>query len=274
MRFLALLTCVLAPITGFGQATQAQDVMVSPGTIVFDGRTRGAELLVANTGDRISTYRLEPAYFIMREEGGLTEVTGPQPADSALDMLRFSPRQFQLAPGASQIVRLAVRKPRTLAAGEYRVHLRVTNLGDLAERPTLTRSDGSFAVINFRVTRAVRIIVRHGVAPGTASVQNLAAKRAANGGVEVSFDLQRSGQASARGRYVLFARDRRTGETVEKFLHRSVLIYKDLPARRVSHALPSAKLSGNSELCVAYQDTGELARRKKLDIRCTNLRAS
>jgi hypothetical protein len=274
MKYLGRLASLLAFIAVLGQAASAQQVMVSPGTIVFDERTRGAELLVANTGDRISTYRLEPAYFMMGEDGILTEVTGPQPADSAVDMLRYSPRQFQLAPGASQIVRLAVRKPGSLSAGEYRVHLRVTNLGELSERPALPRSDGSFAEIKFRVTRAIRIIVRHGVAPGTVGVQNLTARRGANDRVQVTFELQRSGAASARGRYVLFSRDRRTGRTAEKFVQQGVIIYKDLPGRRISHALPAAKLNGNPELCVAYHDTGASARRKKLDVSCVSVRPS
>lgn len=272
MRFSSLLACVFAVLAALVTSSSAQQVMVSPGTIVFDGRTRGAELLVANTGTRTSTYRLDATYFTMREDGRLTEVKGKHPSDSAAGMLRYSPRQFQLAPGKSQIVRIAARKPASLPPGEYRVHLRVTNLGEVSETPTLSRSDGSFAQINLRVTRAVRVLVRHGVGPGKVNVHNLAAQRTRNGQVQVSFDLQRKGAASSRGVYVLFNRDRRTGRASQRFLQQGVIIYKDLPSRRMSHALPAAGLNGNPEICVAYHDTEGSARRPKFDVRCTEIR--
>lgn len=265
--FFALYAALTAALT---QPSSAQQVMVSPGTIIFDDDTRGAELLVANTGTRTSTYRLDTTYFTMRDDGVLTE--GAHPSDSAVHMLRFSPRQFQLAPGDSQIVRMAARKPASLPPGEYRVHLRVTNLGEVAETPTLPQSHGSFAQINLRVTRAVRVLVRHRVAPGRVSVQNLAAAKGEDGLVQVTFDLQRKGAASSRGTYALFSRDRRSRRTEETFLRQGVLIYKDLPSRRVSHALPAAMLAQQPELCVAYHDSDPSVRRRNLDVQCVDVR--
>lgn len=273
MRFPLFFAFSLTAMTAFAQPSSAQQVMVSPGTVVFEDRTRGAELLVANTGSRTSTYRLDTTYFMMREDGLLTEVKGPHPSDSAVEMLRYSPRQFQLAPGDSQIVRMAVRKPRSLPPGEYRVHLRVTNLGEVAENPTLPRSDRSFARISLRVTRAVRVLVRHGVEPGRVRVANLAAEKSEEGRFRVTFDLQRRGAASSKGTYMLFNRDRRSGRTEEKFLQQGVIIYKDLPSRRISHVLPADALTRHREICVAYHDANTSGKRRSLDVQCIDVRS-
>ncbi len=80
-------------------------------------------------------------------------------------MVRFSPRQFELKPGESQLVRLATRLPPTLARGEYRFPLRVNNIGETIAAPTPSNSEAVQAQIRIQVTRAVRILVRTASAP-------------------------------------------------------------------------------------------------------------
>ncbi|HEV7991129.1 MAG TPA: hypothetical protein VGP25_04845, partial [Gemmatimonadaceae bacterium] len=103
----------------------AQSFMLSPGSIVFEGEVRSAELLVSNTHGTKSIFRIESASFRMFGNGMLAEVAPSDVALNASDIVRFSPRQFELAPGETQIVRIGLRIPPGLPAGEYRLHLRV-----------------------------------------------------------------------------------------------------------------------------------------------------
>lgn len=268
MRGLLISAWVLGVLGLWGPAA-AQQVMVSPGSIIFENRDRGGEVFVANTGDTTATYRIEPARFVMNEDGVLTEVTGEQPPDSAVGMLRYSPRQFQLRPGESQTIRLAVRKPASLAPGEYRAHLKVTNLGEVSDRPTVAEPEETFARIKLRVTRAIRVVVRHGVSAADASLAGVSAKKAGADQIELSFQLQKAGGSSSRGEYVLFARDRSSGTTTETFVHRGVIVYPEVATRKVAHLIPAASLTGALELCVSYRNT-EGARRGKSETRCVD----
>lgn len=191
----------------------------------------------------------------MKEDGGLTEVQGDLPPDSAVDMLRYSPRQFQLRPGESQTVRLAVRKPASLAVGEYRAHLKITNLGEVSDTPTVAEPGKTFAEIKLRVTRAIRVVVRHGISAAQARLGEVTARKAAGDQIQVSFQLEKASKSSSRGEYVLFARDRSSGTTTETFTHRGLIVYPELASRTVTHAVPTASLNGALDLCVSYRDT-------------------
>jgi hypothetical protein len=57
-------------------------------------------------------------------DGKFEEIAAPGPGEAFADQLvRYSPRQVSLEPGEQQVVRLLVRRPPELAAGEYRSHL-------------------------------------------------------------------------------------------------------------------------------------------------------
>ncbi|WP_022941857.1 hypothetical protein [Psychromonas hadalis] len=48
--------------------------------------------------------------------------------NTASDMIRYSPRQVTLRAGERQVIKLALRRPKGLADGEYRSHLMLTAL--------------------------------------------------------------------------------------------------------------------------------------------------
>jgi P pilus assembly chaperone PapD len=244
---LALAVCV--------QPALAQKILLSPSSIIFEGRVNGAQLLVANTGDRAAVYRVEPAFFRMEKDGRLTEVRKPWPASSALDLVRFSPRQFELRPGESQFVRIATRLPATLTRGEYRIHLRIINVEEAQPRPQVSGSAAtdaaSAAEVNIQVTRAVRILVRKQASAGKAVLEGLKVEKSGNGNVEVKFDLRRTGEGSSQGEYFITARN---GAASQVLLHGGALVYSDVASRGVTNAFPSAELHGKVAICVLYQD--------------------
>lgn len=231
----------------------AQEVLVSPTSVIFEGGQRSAQLFIGNTGDVTSLYTLEPAFFRMEPGGRRTEIKPPFPENNAAELIRFSPRQFELPPGSSQTVRVATRLPSSLPPGEYRVHLRVTNLGGAVMEPQIdTVEDGNLSVaIRIQVSRAIRVLVRHGVSAGRGSLAEVSARRA-GGPILVSSELARSGEGSSRGSYRVYTRS--GGAVRDELINRGVLVYSELSRRTVEHTVPAAGVGPGVELCVAYRD--------------------
>jgi hypothetical protein len=102
----------------------AGDLLVAPPRVVFDARTRTAEVTLVNKGTRAATYRVSFVQLRMDEEGGTKEIQKAEGGELFADgLVRFSPRQVTLEPNVGQTVRLQVRKPADLPPGEYRSHL-------------------------------------------------------------------------------------------------------------------------------------------------------
>jgi len=112
--------------TVFGvQGTFAQgvgDLVVTPTRIVFENRTRSAQVTLANRGSSTATFRISLIDMAMDADGQMATVPDGDP-NSVVGMVRYAPRQIDIAPGAHQVVRLSLRKPANLADGEYRSHM-------------------------------------------------------------------------------------------------------------------------------------------------------
>lgn len=96
------------------------DLAVSPTRILLEGRTRTAEVVLTNKGREPATYRVSFTHTRMDESGDVAECPKEPGQVTAEDLVRFSPREVKLAPGISQVVRIQLRKPEDLPAGEYR----------------------------------------------------------------------------------------------------------------------------------------------------------
>jgi len=166
---------VLLPSTGFAQG--AGDLIVSPTRVVFEGRERAAQLSLANKGSASATYRITVVNMRMDENGGLTPVETPDPGQKfAGELFRYSPRQVTLKPGAAQAIRLLLRKPADLAAGEYRSHIlfrAVPKEGGRSVEQTGTAKGIQVQLIPvYGIT--IPVIVRHGQVDVKVKLSNLA----------------------------------------------------------------------------------------------------
>lgn len=133
MLHLSLLAvCALAPLSVLAQETRdvlaglgqgAGDLMLIPTRVVLEGRQRAAEVMLKNQGKGLATFRIFIKEMEMTPDGQLKERTKAPGEITAADMVRFSPRQVDLAPGEAQTVRIQVRKPENLPDGEYRSHM-------------------------------------------------------------------------------------------------------------------------------------------------------
>jgi P pilus assembly chaperone PapD len=179
------------------------DLTLYPKRIVFEKNQRSAQLEVINTGAETATYRIGLVNRRMSDTGHIAPVETPEPGEQFADgMLRYSPRQITLAPGTSQVVRIMVRKPASLAPGEYRSHLQFDRLPDAkgaASIETRRSSDREIGIVlDILVGVSIPVIVRHGETNVRVSLSHLELQTSDQAPV-LALQMNRSGNQSAYG---------------------------------------------------------------------------
>lgn len=193
----------LAALLLAGQARA--DLMVFPTRLVFEKNQRAAQIELINNGSETATYRISIVNRRMNEVGQFSAAETPEPGELFADhLLRYSPRQVILAPGVGQTVRIALRKPADLAAGEYRSHLKFDRLppaGEFSSIDTIpARPDGLSVQLRTLVGVAIPLIVRHGETASQLSLSGLELlPRSSGEAPSLSAVLQRSGNQSVYG---------------------------------------------------------------------------
>ena len=198
------LICALPLLIAWDTSIADAQLMVTPTRIVFDKNTRNAQVTLINTGDAAGTYRIQIVNKRMTEDGNFEDVKTAQPDEFFADkMIRYSPRQVVLNPGKSQVVRLSLRKPSGLNAGEYRSHLLFkaipkdagTNIEDIA------KSDKITIKLTAIVSISIPVIVRHGNTTGTIEFASVNYQPADKDSKKPSLvmKLERSGNQSIYG---------------------------------------------------------------------------
>lgn len=185
------------------KAQGAGDLVVSPTRVVLEGRDRSAQLGLVNKGSETATYRITVINMHMSEDGNMTEVAKPVEGQQfAGNLFRYSPRQVTLEPGASQAIRLLLRKPKDLPDGEYRSHMMMRAVPDAAGQ-SVENTSGSGATVRlipvFGI--AVPIIVRHGKVAYDMSVSDMAFVPPSEQDQlpKIRFKLNRTGNRSSYG---------------------------------------------------------------------------
>ncbi|MEQ8196025.1 MAG: fimbria/pilus periplasmic chaperone [Rhodospirillales bacterium] len=196
-----LAASVAVPPSALAQG--AGDLVVSPTRVVFEGRDRSAQLSLVNKGSGTATFRISFVNMRMSDTGNLFEINKGKPDEKfAEKLIRYAPRQVTLKPGASQAIRLLLRKPGDLKDGEYRSHLmfRAVPKGGAAsiERP---KGEGVRVELVPVYGITIPVIVRHGQADVEARLDGLAIKPPAEGKKtpRLSLRIHRKGNASAFG---------------------------------------------------------------------------
>jgi P pilus assembly chaperone PapD len=191
----------------------AGELMVHPTRIVFDGDTRTAQIDVINSGTETMTYRISLTRRRMTETGEFVPVDEPEAGERFSDeMIRYSPRQVILPPGAAQAVRLQLRKPANLEEGEYRSHLLFQALPP-ADREPEEQGTADSKDLEIRLTAvysvSIPIIVRHGAMTAEVAIRDLAVRDEG-----VTFVLDRRGSRSVYGDVIVWVRSARGAEQV------------------------------------------------------------
>lgn len=193
-------------LAAWAAAAPGQGLALSPTRVILTGRERTAEVLLINRGQTRETYRITLVNKRMNEEGGLEPAETPRPGEHFADrLIRYAPRQVTLPPGATQTVRLLVRRPPDMQPGEYRSHLTFRSVPppdagqDVSE---LDLQPGELAVQMIRIYEvSIPVIVRQGELAVAARISDLALHRppSGEGPPVLSFRLHREGERTLYG---------------------------------------------------------------------------
>lgn len=186
-------------------AFNLKDVFLAPTRVIFEGRDRTAEVMLMNKSDRTLTYALKFINLRMSETGETREIDAPAPGEQFADsMIRFTPRRVILEPNQSQVVRVQLRKPSGLPAGEYRSHLvfqvvpNTTNDDASDDSPAGADAIGITLIPVYGVS--IPIIVREGATSAKVTLSNMAIiEDPGKGGKKIKLDINRIGNQSVYG---------------------------------------------------------------------------
>lgn len=173
-------------------------VDVVPKRLIFEPGQRAAMVTLINRSNESYTYRMGWEDLVYSAQGAKRVDDGAERVTpKASDFIRFAPRQVVLRPGESQSIRVLLRRPADLAAGEYRSHFRFQRQGQII---TQKASGPDGVAINIRVAMGISIpiIVRQGGGePDVAIVEALIQEKDSFHPPRLQLTLKRNGDYSS-----------------------------------------------------------------------------
>jgi hypothetical protein len=232
----------------------ASSFVTSPSTLDLT-TARSGEVTVTNNGERSTVFRVSPTYFRMVENGDLAEGSSDGASNDLAPHVRYSPRQFELRPGETQLVRIALRQPAGLAPGEYRVHLKIE-----ADDPVGATAGEEKGATQFtakvRIARAIRVVYRNAVPKGRAALESISVSAADKPGhIRLAAQLARDlDGGTAEGRYrVEVRRPNAAAEPLWSSTDLPARVYADLDRRTLENELKLQRdWPADALYCVVY----------------------
>ncbi len=258
-RIAGIAMLVLAALLGEGATVAAQsagDLVVAPTRVVFEGRTRSAQLGLVNKGSATATYRISVVNMRMEQNGNMVEIAQPEEGQNFADRLfRYSPRQVSLAPGASQAIRILLRKPKDLAPGEYRSHLMMRAVPDVESQSVEAPATGAAVRLIPVFGIAIPVIVRHGDLKQSVTISDMQFLPAAQQGdlPRIRFNLDRSGDRSAFGDLTATLKAGGKDVVVARVMRLAVYTPNDSRTVEMTLRVPDGVTLSGNQLHVAYR---------------------
>lgn len=234
---------------------------ILPRMVVVDSRDKSGELTILNMSDQATAYRIELLSMRQNTEGVYTELDTPlSPFFDPSQHVRFSPRQFTLPPNGRQKIRVSVRRPKDLPEGDYRFHVRASEVPVAKEnKHDYTTQDeeieGQQLSIAVNIAVAIPVVVRSGKNDLSGEMKNftlLSEKDTENGRPQLHFETHREGNISLLGRFSLYWTPE--GGKKERIGYISNLnIFSEVDYRKTKLNL-SAMPSGNGKLIAELKD--------------------
>lgn len=229
-RFFSPIAILLIGLSFISSLAQAS-LLIAPTRVAFGDRDRSQSVTLINSGNKVMTYRLEWITNRATEEGGYIELTEQESANfpTAADFIRVSPRQVTLQPGERQAIKLLVRRPRDLADGEYRSHLKFTalpNNRDAAGRD----AQGIDIRLDLLLSYSIPVIVRKGSPEVNVDIEDLAIEMGPEK-TNITLDLVRSGPYSVTGRLLAYWKERGTKDEKQVGILNGVNVFPEVNRR-------------------------------------------
>lgn len=221
-------------------ANAAANLLVTPTRIVFEERTRTAQVTLMNNGTEQGSYRISFINQNMTDSGQFVAVKENEKGLFADSMVRYSPRQITLAPGQSQVIRLMLRKKRDTADGEYRSHLLFQSIPKASkssiDSAVKEKPEGIKVEISPIVGISIPVIVRQGKLHSDVKLDNahILSGTEANPKPSISVDMHRSGNKSVYGDFRAIFTPNNSSNSVIVGLANGVAIYSTNNFRQFS----------------------------------------
>lgn len=206
-------------VAGFVQDARA-DILITPTRVVFGERDNYGLVTLANNGDKVTTYKIGWKFFEMQAEGAAYKPIEISDLDyDVSEYINFSPRQVTLQPGASQKVRLALRRPSDIPDGDFHVHLGFSTVPDsgldVSGDGYQSREEVAGMSVMVNIGYTIPVVVRSGVVDVSAEIGQIALSRnKINGLLRVAVPINRAGGAySVLGHLMVFHVDGSGNET-------------------------------------------------------------
>lgn len=243
LTFVVLATCVIA-----GAASAS--VMISPIYVIFDGRTRSAEVTLLNTTNQTNVYRLSWTYNHQREDGSYEKLdAAPAGQPDPATFIRFSPRQVTIPPQGRQSVRLQLQRPADLPDGEYRIHLTFKQMPKDVPMADRTPTQGVSVGLRVALGISMPVIVRQGEYDARTTIADArfvaAGKDKNTKNPQLMVKIARTGKHGTYGRLRVFWNDGSNEKQIGEL--NNFAVYADNPARvgyipLTTNSIPSGKL--------------------------------
>lgn len=202
----SLILWLTVPLAVFSSSPALADIMLYPTRVVVERGARSAQVEIINRGEEAATYRIRVVNRRMSEIGEIVPVDTALPGEKFVDkMMRYTPRQITLQPGASQTVRISIRKPADLAPGEYRSHLQFDRIADAVGLADLEAGAGEqpnevSIKLQTLIGASIPVIVRHGETSASVTLDALQFDPGPGGAApELGFTFRRAGNRSVYG---------------------------------------------------------------------------
>ncbi len=265
---LAVMAAVSALIFTISTTTASYaDLLITPVRVVLEGKDRSAVVTLVNTSDKVRTYRMGWKKMRMSELGQYSDIEGAAADDFEMraqrmtEMIKFSPRQVTIEPGGRQRIRLSLRRPETLAEGEYRAHMQFERLPEPRELDANNRGVKFDLQINLGFT--IPVIFKNGSYEADAKIaekiEYVPAEPGAKNGPLIRMTLERSGAGSVYGRVLVKSSG---GAKKELGVLNNVAIFQEMGKRIIEVPLDVKNpdvhsIRPGSQLRVSFEGDGE-----------------
>lgn len=237
-----LLAFLLAPLKP-AQANRAETMLI-PTRVVIKATDRYATLVLKNTGTATGQYEISLVEMRMTEDGAITEIPEGEPAEyPASSFVHMAPRSVTVAPGASQVIRILVRRPEGQEPGEYRSHIKVRVVNENVEGATNAQAPGTIEV-KANLVLVIPLIIRTGEGTATIKLSDLRVAKDENGS-HIELNLNREGNQSVMGDLKIL----QAGKEVASL--DGIPVYRPTAKRLVK--VPLGKGSASGTYTVRYQ---------------------
>lgn len=243
----ALLTLFLVP------AISQASLLIKPFRAVLDEKRTTAEITLLNNSSETRTYNIQWNETRQTISGGYIDIT--ENPFAASDYIRHSPRQVTIKPGEYQKIKLRLRMPRDLAAGEYRSHLMMKAVANLPKVDD-SKTKGMKVQIIPQLSFTIPILVRKGNLDVKTDISSIKVNTDKNNKHKISVLIDHQGEFSTYGS--LYAYMKVGNSKVEQIGEaHNIAVFRESKQRQAQITLQVPKIPDGAVVQVLYKGDDE-----------------